>query len=71
MTKYEIVKLPGASPDLVTAALNKRAKEGFILEFVDNGWFVLAKWEEDEATKNIPMPIPMTRENENETEDVE
>ena len=48
MTKYEIVKLPGASSDLVENALNKRAEEGFILEFVDNGWFIMAKWEEDE-----------------------
>ena len=47
MIKYKIVKLAGASPDLVEKALNKRAEDGFYVEFVDNGWFVLSKWELD------------------------
>jgi len=47
MMTYKIVKLPGASADLVEIALNKRAREGFTVEFVDNGWFIMSKWDYD------------------------
>lgn len=65
MMKYKIVKLPGASPDLVEIALNKRAEEGFTVEFVDNGWFVMSQWDydEDEDTDQV--------KNKDENEDVE
>lgn len=47
MREYKIVKLHGASPEVMEMALNKRAKEGFYLEFVDSGLFILSKWTED------------------------
>ena len=59
MMKYKIVKLAGASPEVIEEALNKRSKDGFYVEFVDNGWFIMSKWDPDEE-------IPLTRENENE-----
>jgi len=47
MREYKIVKLHGASPEVMEMALNKRAKEGFYLEFVDSGLFILSKWTDD------------------------
>ncbi len=53
MMKYEVVKLPGASPELIKEALNRRAEKGFLLEFVDAGWFIMSQWDhsEDEEEK--------------------
>jgi len=66
MTKYDIIKLPGASPDLVKKALNDRSEEGWILEFVDNGWFILARWEDEYVEDKEGTPkedTPLTNEN--------
>ena len=65
MMKYKIVKLPGASPEVVEMALNKRAEDEFTLEFVDNGWFILSKWdhEEDLQPWDLDMAHPDWRPN--------
>jgi flavin-binding protein dodecin len=58
MMKYKIVKLPGASPEVIEEALNKRAEDGFTLEFVDSGWFILSQWDYDDVDEDeIPEEI--------------
>ena len=48
MIKYKVIKNAGAKPGSIEKWLNQYAEEEFYLEFVDNGYFVMAKWESEE-----------------------
>ena len=61
MYTYKVIRKPGSSADAVSRALCEAAKEGWYLEFVDNGDYVMAKWD-----NGVDEDCPVVRENENE-----
>jgi hypothetical protein len=50
MMKYKLVRKPGAPASAVENALNEAAEEGYCVEFVTNGDYLMSLWADDLCT---------------------